>query len=686
MLRQSVREVRAKLDAQVAQGVALASSTGSLSARCDALQTWNDFNGSLIRRLFANAEGLVEEYTAQDRAGRLVSLSEEDKVEEFSDDVRERIRVLRSIADRCALWESASADGRSSGSNPDSAHAPQGPTHTLVTTEVPMEGVRPANWPAIVHLVASRLGVSVDRVVTHRRGLMVTLKLPAGDVVGDALPATFVELARRAFRDVRSGREPLITRAPVEVEIGTRPPDRYAEMVRAATNRCGGVAEAVTALPAGVSFVLTVATHEDQRFLDVRAAVVRELHALLLAEIASVSNASRGPVRGQGSGGDQPERFAFEEDEDGEFVTSAVAVLEGAAELAEPPTVSGNMSAKVLAPPVPWARTPEVRDLQFTGRLGGGLYADVWCAVDPRLGRSVAVKIVRDSMAGESSALDHARALARAPHPNVVVVHDVVKVVDPAGGGRVVDAVIIELIQGETLQERLRRAVTRNDAARLGIGVLDGLHAIHEAGLVHMDLHEENVMVTRAGDAKIIDILYRGTLAVEATARREHHLRADVHAAMVMLGQLLDHAGVGLDGVAEFRAVARAALGVAAVRTAFIAAVHAGPAAKAAAPATEPSPDPVGSSVIVRYRAADDVAEVITGKVRSVEGSIWIIRPPGGADTPVDMVRSLGTPEPFTDESKAALRVVQWERQRHRVHDSVERCWGRFLAAYRSTN
>jgi CRP/FNR family cyclic AMP-dependent transcriptional regulator len=207
--------------------------------------------------------------------------------------------------------------------------------------------------------------------------------------------------------------------------------------------------------------------------------------------------------------------------------------------------------------------------LALRDRLGAGGYADVWRAWDERLEREVAVKIVRDSAAEFSSALDHARALARVQHANVVAVFDVVTVIDPEDRDRMTAAVVTELVPGDTLAVRLRTLIPADDAHRIGSGVLDGIAAIHAAGLAHMDLHDENVLVTRDGVAKVIDILYRGTIAVLPTSRRDHHLRADIRAVGDILRALVDATTVEHPGADEFRRMTRIATDLETMRGPF---------------------------------------------------------------------------------------------------------------------
>ena len=93
-------------------------------------------------------------------------------------------------------------------------------------------------------------------------------------------------------------------------------------------------------------------------------------------------------------------------------------------------------------------------ELRIVSRIADGGYADVWNAVD-ELDRNVAVKLIRASAAVVSDALAHARALVRAAHQNVVTVYSIESVIDPDTGTET-KGIVMELIQGETLEKRLR--------------------------------------------------------------------------------------------------------------------------------------------------------------------------------------------------------------------------------------
>jgi TolB-like protein len=139
---------------------------------------------------------------------------------------------------------------------------------------------------------------------------------------------------------------------------------------------------------------------------------------------------------------------------------------------------------------------------EITGLLGKGGMGEVFRAQDPRLNRSVAIKILPADAVGPESARRferEARAVASLSHPHIVALFDV-------GEQDGVRYVVSELIEGETLRTRLARGPLRiSEAAKLAAEVADGLAAAHERGLVHRDIKPENIVITPAGRAKILD-------------------------------------------------------------------------------------------------------------------------------------------------------------------------------------
>jgi RIO-like serine/threonine protein kinase len=126
------------------------------------------------------------------------------------------------------------------------------------------------------------------------------------------------------------------------------------------------------------------------------------------------------------------------------------------------------------------------------------------------LGRLVAVKFVRESAQAISSASDHAKALTRVDNSHVVKVHALEEQVHPETRTPI-PAIVMEYVPGPTLTSHLLGALDPNAAHVLIASLWNGLQAIHDAGIVHGDLDSDNVLVTHTGEAKIIDILHRGT-------------------------------------------------------------------------------------------------------------------------------------------------------------------------------
>ncbi|RZU49982.1 serine/threonine-protein kinase [Krasilnikovia cinnamomea] len=138
--------------------------------------------------------------------------------------------------------------------------------------------------------------------------------------------------------------------------------------------------------------------------------------------------------------------------------------------------------------------------------LGRGGMAVVWRARDEVLGRDVAVKVLagRHTADPQSRARirTEARAAATLSHPNIAQVHDYG---ESTSDGQCVPYVVMELISGVTLQERIGMGpLTPAQTFRICAQVAMALAAAHADGLVHRDIKPGNVMVTRAG-AKVVD-------------------------------------------------------------------------------------------------------------------------------------------------------------------------------------
>ena len=118
--------------------------------------------------------------------------------------------------------------------------------------------------------------------------------------------------------------------------------------------------------------------------------------------------------------------------------------------------------------------------------IGKGGMGEVYRARDPRLNREVAVKVLSESLLTEERALlrfeQEAKTLASLSHPNILTIHDIV-----TQDGSLF--VVMELLNGETLRERLKRgAIPWLDSLRIGIAIAEGLAVAHSNGIIHRDL------------------------------------------------------------------------------------------------------------------------------------------------------------------------------------------------------
>lgn len=135
--------------------------------------------------------------------------------------------------------------------------------------------------------------------------------------------------------------------------------------------------------------------------------------------------------------------------------------------------------------------------------IGAGGMGEVYAARDPRLNRTVAVKVLPESFIRDVERMHRFTAEAKAAgglnHPNILTVHDI-------GTDRGVPFLVSELLEGETLRDRLKRGrMNPSQAAEFGRQAAAGLAAAHAKGLVHRDIKPENLFLTRDGRVKILD-------------------------------------------------------------------------------------------------------------------------------------------------------------------------------------
>jgi eukaryotic-like serine/threonine-protein kinase len=138
------------------------------------------------------------------------------------------------------------------------------------------------------------------------------------------------------------------------------------------------------------------------------------------------------------------------------------------------------------------------------GSIGAGGMGEVYRARDPRLGREVAIKVLPPQFAADADRLrrfeQEARAAAALNHPNILAIYDLGT--QPNGSPYIVS----ELLEGETLRERLRSGpLPIRKATEFAAQIARGLAAAHDKHIVHRDLKPENIFLMKDGRAKILD-------------------------------------------------------------------------------------------------------------------------------------------------------------------------------------
>jgi serine/threonine protein kinase len=151
---------------------------------------------------------------------------------------------------------------------------------------------------------------------------------------------------------------------------------------------------------------------------------------------------------------------------------------------------------------MPLDQGAQIGPYRILAPLGAGGMGEVYRAHDPRLGRDVAIKVLsaRSAAAPEARARfgREARAISQLSHPHICSLFDVGRQGDT-------DYLVMELLEGETLAQRLERgALALPQVLSIGAQIAHALGHAHRAGVVHRDLKPSNVMLTESG-AKLMD-------------------------------------------------------------------------------------------------------------------------------------------------------------------------------------
>jgi eukaryotic-like serine/threonine-protein kinase len=187
------------------------------------------------------------------------------------------------------------------------------------------------------------------------------------------------------------------------------------------------------------------------------------------------------------------------DDPDDSFIQSPA--IEIAARALAANSLSEVQTAAQIAPP-----PRSLGAYQLLELLGRGGMGEVYLALDTRLGRKVAVKLLLAEFTTDAERLrrfeQEARAVSALNHPNIITIYEI-------GETASTHYIVTEYVEGETLRQRMTDApeqrINLSEAIDVATQIATALTAAHEAGIAHRDIKPENVMVRRDGIVKVLD-------------------------------------------------------------------------------------------------------------------------------------------------------------------------------------
>src|SRR6185369_12882908 len=157
---------------------------------------------------------------------------------------------------------------------------------------------------------------------------------------------------------------------------------------------------------------------------------------------------------------------------------------------------------------------------QLLSQIGQGGSGDVYLAIDTRLDRKVALKLMAADFTGDTERISRFRQEARTTstlnHPNIVTIFEI-------GEADNRHYIATEYVEGETLRARLAsHFLETKETLSIATQLVDALAAAHDAGIIHRDIKPENIIVRRDGLVKVLDFGIAKLTSPNANARADH--------------------------------------------------------------------------------------------------------------------------------------------------------------------
>jgi len=185
-------------------------------------------------------------------------------------------------------------------------------------------------------------------------------------------------------------------------------------------------------------------------------------------------------------------------------VNSLLRSLDDAHSFMEQPAV-GEVAGQITASPVhDYSKGQSVAHYRIISELGAGGQGTVYKALDTKLGRTIALKLLPPEMASVDDTVRkrfrrEAQLASSLDHPNICTVHDFIE----ADGA---SFIVMQFVAGRTVRQLVGgRPLAISTALRIAIQVCDALAAAHSKGIIHRDIKAQNIIVSENGQAKILD-------------------------------------------------------------------------------------------------------------------------------------------------------------------------------------
>jgi len=185
-----------------------------------------------------------------------------------------------------------------------------------------------------------------------------------------------------------------------------------------------------------------------------------------------------------------------------------------------------SITEAISEPQVSFTEGQVIGHYRIVARLGSGGMGDVYLASDTKLNRKVAIKLVASHSVTDDLAkqrlIREAQAAAKLDHPNVCTIHEV-------GEENGQAFIVMQHIEGDTLAHRIRQQPLEiHEAVDIALQVTDALTEAHSHGIIHRDLKPQNIMITRRGQAKVLDFglakVFQDSSSVDSDAETERVL------------------------------------------------------------------------------------------------------------------------------------------------------------------